>query len=178
MDYMRTELINRFTAAPFTVTINGAATLDCIWIPSISEHEAAPTLIFCNPNSGYYETTYYQTEWLDFYTSHGINLVLWNYRGYSRSPGTPDPNVICSDGEVLVRYLRKERGVKILGIHGESIGGFFATQLALRCNLDFLFCDRSFASINEICYYDFGIIASFLFSVIMRWKLESSMSFL
>jgi hypothetical protein len=26
-----------------------------------------------------------QSEWLDYYVNLGVNLVVWNYRGYGRS---------------------------------------------------------------------------------------------
>ena len=48
-------------------------------------------MILCNPNMGYAEAQQYSSPWLDFYLNHGINIVLWNYRGYSKSTGVPTP---------------------------------------------------------------------------------------
>ena len=47
--------------------------------------EEPATVIFCNPNACFYEYLAYQTEWVDYYHSLGVNLVIWNYRGYGRS---------------------------------------------------------------------------------------------
>lgn len=56
-----------------------------------------PTMIFCNPNAGFAEFFQYQSDWLDYYVQMGINVFVWNYRGYSLSEGTPSPRVLSSD---------------------------------------------------------------------------------
>jgi hypothetical protein len=52
-----------------------------------------PTMIFCNPNAGYAEIFQYQSDWLEYYVKNGINVFVWNYRGYSLSEGVPSPKV-------------------------------------------------------------------------------------
>ena len=42
-------------------------------------------MIYCNPNAGYYETLFFDSEWIDFYLQQGVNICLWNYRGYGFS---------------------------------------------------------------------------------------------
>ena len=44
-----------------------------------------PTMVFCNPNASVYELLSMQSEWLEYYINLGVNLVVWNYRGYGRS---------------------------------------------------------------------------------------------
>jgi hypothetical protein len=55
--------------------------------------DSYPTMIFCNPNAGYAEFLYYQSEWLDYYVNNGINMFVWNYRGFGLSEGNPTPKV-------------------------------------------------------------------------------------
>lgn len=50
-------------------------------------------MIFCNPNAGFAEYFQYQSDWLDYYIHMGINVFVWNYRGFSLSEGQPDPKV-------------------------------------------------------------------------------------
>lgn len=58
-----------------------------------------PTMLFCNPNACFYEYLYYQTEWVDFYVNMGVNVVIWNYRGYGRSQsGSISPTAFMKDG--------------------------------------------------------------------------------
>ena len=52
-----------------------------------------PTMIFCNPNAGFAEYFQYQSDWLDYYIHMGINVFIWNYRGFGLSEGFPDPKV-------------------------------------------------------------------------------------
>lgn len=43
-------------------------------------------VLFCNPNAAFYEYLNYQTEWMHFYTHVlGMNMIIFNYRGYGRS---------------------------------------------------------------------------------------------
>ena len=53
-----------------------------------------PTMLFCNPNGAQYETIFHDTRWANFYLSQGMNIFLWNYRGFGESSGVPDPNVL------------------------------------------------------------------------------------
>ncbi len=52
-----------------------------------------PTMIFCNPNAGFAEFFQYQSDWLDYYVNMGINVFVWNYRGFGLSEGVPSPKV-------------------------------------------------------------------------------------
>jgi len=108
------------------------------------------TVIVCCPNSTFYEYSFHENEWIDLYLRNGINVFLWNYRGYGRSTGTPSPHILKKDGEYIVDYLRREMGIKRLGAHGESVGGVIAAHLAKAKSLDFLYLDRNFANLSQI----------------------------
>jgi dipeptidyl aminopeptidase/acylaminoacyl peptidase len=62
----------------------------------------------------------------------GVDLLVFDYRGYGRNPGSPSFEGIQLDTEAAYRYLRNERGVapEELIIHGHSIGTLPATELA------------------------------------------------
>jgi hypothetical protein len=64
-----------------------------------------PMLVYCNPNAGYYETLALESEWVEFYTEKGVNVCLWNYRGYAKSQGTPTPQVNYLYLELVCRWL-------------------------------------------------------------------------
>ena len=65
--------------------------LDCMFIKADNKdnaefnHKPQSTILFCNPNACFYEYLHYQTEWIDYYHNLGVNIVIWNYREYSRS---------------------------------------------------------------------------------------------
>ena len=73
-------------------------------------------MIFCNPNAGSAEYFQYQSDWLDYYVNMGINVFVWNYRGFGLSEGDPSPSVklIClklfqnikEDSEIVANYVK------------------------------------------------------------------------
>jgi hypothetical protein len=87
---------------------------------------------------------------LDF----GINVVLWNYRGYGNSTGIPTPTTNRLDAELVCQWarlktseaVRDKKSVKI-GVHGISIGGLAAAHLGRIGSVEFMFLDRTFSNI-------------------------------
>lgn len=91
---------------------------------------------------------------MDYYYSKGFNLFLWNYRGYGRSKGRPSFKNIKGDSIDIVKYLKTNFNLTLIGAHGESLGGAFAAHMAYKCNLDFVFVDRCFSSVDLIAKYN------------------------
>lgn len=79
-----------------------------------------------------------------YHTIRQFNVILFNYRGCGRSEGYPTIRTICRDAEDLVEFLinpfgsknhnqktpRFGLGIPSLGVHGRSIGGAAAIQVA------------------------------------------------
>jgi hypothetical protein len=173
---MRIELESRYYCEQVWLKV-GKVQLDCMLI-SNPEGMDMPTIIFCNPNAGLYEFAYYQSEWLDYYISLGINVFLWNYRGYGRSGGSPSPENLKQDGQAVVEYLRNTKNARILGVHGESLGGIIAVHLARTCEIDFLFVDRGFGNIADVVMFSFGKWARLLLQSLTRWDFNYSLEYL
>ena len=95
----------------------------------------------------------------------GISVFLWNYRGYGRSQGKANIERIKKDGEVIVNYLRTQKLVTKLGVHGESLGGCIAIYLAKECVLDFLIADRTFSSLSAVAFFNFGRLAYWIYKL-------------
>lgn len=103
----------------------------------------------------------------------GVNVVVWNYRGYGRSTGgrTISPTAIMKDGEKVYQYVRSNLVQGKLGVHGESLGGCAASYIARKCKVDFVFVDRTFASLVDVAYWTFGGRAvGILFKIFTRWS--------
>lgn len=122
--------------------------IDCILIKNSKTPVDSSVLIFCNPNGGLYEYSCYQNQWLEFYITNGIDLCLWNYRGYGRSLGSPSSNGLRADGQAVYNFLSKVKMYNSIGVHGESIGGMVASYIARYNNIQFLFADRTFSSLE------------------------------
>lgn len=58
-------------------------------------------MIVCCPNMGFAEAQERSSIWLNYYLNFGINVVLWNYRGYGMSTGIPSPSNLRSDAEIV-----------------------------------------------------------------------------
>jgi alpha/beta superfamily hydrolase len=87
----------------------------------------------------------------------GINIVLWNYRGYGRSKNRCwkwlTSHQMQRDGEYVVQYVRSNYAQGKLGIHGTSLGGSVASYAASKCVVDYVLIDRTFSSLPEIAYW-------------------------
>eukprot|EP00602_Paraphysomonas_sp_CaronLab_P013816 CAMPEP_0185041582 /NCGR_PEP_ID=MMETSP1103-20130426/41078_1 /TAXON_ID=36769 /ORGANISM="Paraphysomonas bandaiensis, Strain Caron Lab Isolate" /LENGTH=770 /DNA_ID=CAMNT_0027581383 /DNA_START=370 /DNA_END=2682 /DNA_ORIENTATION=+ len=113
-----------------------------------------PTVLFCPPNAGFYECfamAPLKSSWLGFYMQRlGMNVCVFNYRGYGDSSGVPDPSRIKADGLAVAEYLKEALNVKYLYLHGESIGGMVACHIARRCESSALVCDRTFVCLEAV----------------------------
>lgn len=84
----RAYLAHKYGGKQFWVKRDFSVSIDCMIIPHRRSGEldrSAPTIILCNPNAITYEYINLQSEYLDFYTQNGVNVVVWNYRGFGRS---------------------------------------------------------------------------------------------
>lgn len=62
---MRVELEMRFKAERIWIEGDGNTKIDCMFVPGFQiqdpeEIKTFPTIVFCNPNAGYYEYCFYQ----------------------------------------------------------------------------------------------------------------------
>ena len=125
-------------------------------------------MIFCNPNAAYYEYLYYQVEWIRYYTSSGINVFLWNYRGYGRSTGTLSVGGLKADTSAIFNYIKTKRQSQRIGVHGESLGGAVATYMARHHEVCFLFADRTFATLGDAAYHMIGRVGRILLHLVQE----------
>jgi alpha-beta hydrolase superfamily lysophospholipase len=85
--------------------------------------------------------------WLEL----GLNVFLFDYRGFGRSEGRPDEEGTYRDGQGAVQWLR-QRGFdsqQIIAL-GKSLGGGIASELALRDPLAALILQSTFSGISDI----------------------------
>ena len=59
------------------------------------------TFVLCNPNAMSYQhmINYPHAYYLKYFLNKQINVFVWNYRGYGRTKGEPDPKLFKYDGE-------------------------------------------------------------------------------
>jgi len=59
----------------------------------------------------------------------GINLYVFDYRGYGRSSGEPEVANMQSDALQIYDYVRQQSKAKLI-VHGQSLGSFMAAHVA------------------------------------------------
>ena len=133
----------------------------------IPKYISKPTFILCNPNAMFYQYMVNQPHayYLRFFLNKNINVLVWNYRGYGLSTGTPTPSNIRQDGDQLLRYLRQTLGLTgKIGVYGRSLGGVVVSHLVDK--VDFIFADRTFSNFDVLANRKFySPISKYLFKL-------------
>jgi uncharacterized protein len=115
------------------------------YIPAAQEKGA---LLFCHGNAGNMSDT---LEHIRVLHEMDLSLLVFDYRGYGRSEGKPTEEGTYLDAEAawdhLIR-LGKHPGKVI--VHGQSLGGAVAAEVALRKKPAALVIESTFTSIPDL----------------------------
>ena len=89
---------------------------------------------------------------LQFFARLGVSLFEVDYRGYGKSEGSPDEAGLYRDANAAYQYLLEARAHKPRDIllHGQSLGGAVAIDLASRRECGGLIVESSFTSAREM----------------------------
>ncbi len=105
--------------------------------------------------------------------------MIWNYRGYGRTKGSPNPNNLKQDGDDLLDHMKIKMQLKgPFGIYGRSLGGIVASHLADKVQMTI--CDRTFSSVDDIASWKFysPITTKVLKLATCGWKVNNDLNFL
>jgi len=105
------------------------------------------TILFCHGNYG---NISYSDFLVDICHKNRINLLIFDYSGYGKSPGYPTQRQICEDGEKAYQYLRQTLSPEDIIIWGMSLGGAVATHIASRHPCSHLILMSTFSSLDGI----------------------------
>lgn len=104
------------------------------------------TVLFCHGNGGNISHREYIVE---ICKRQQLNLLLFDYRGFGKSPGIPSQRHVCEDGERAYAYLRQTVSPNKIIIWGESLGGAVATKIASRNQCALLILMSTFSSLDD-----------------------------
>ncbi|RKX71533.1 alpha/beta hydrolase [candidate division WOR-3 bacterium] len=115
------------------------------FIPGQSDR---PVLLFCHGNAG---NISHRLDAIRIFHELGVSVLIFDYRGYGQSGGSPSELGTYQDGEAVWEYLRR-RGFSAdqIIIYGRSLGGGIATELARRRNPAALILEATFTSIPDL----------------------------
>ncbi len=113
--------------------------------PGSSEARPAPLAVFFHGNA---ELIDHQYSAVEDYQRLGCSVLLPEYRGYGRSSGSPSERKIVDDALFFVDEVlkRPEIDASRLILHGRSLGGGPAAQVAARRKPSALILESTFAS--------------------------------
>lgn len=151
--------------------------LEGVYFESSSSHLTEnATIILFGGNGELYQNR--DEEEIKRYLDKGMNVVIFNYRGYGRSTGTPDPVGVALDGEAALHWV-KRKGVldnKIV-LSGWSLGGAVAAEVAGNHKDVNVICDRTFKSLHRAVHNWGGAALEWLLSIGTRgWDLRPSIA--
>lgn len=116
------------------------------WVPA---PQARWTVLHFHGNAG---NIGHRLEHLQLLHGLGVNVLLFDYRGYGRSSGRTQEAGLYQDAEAAWTNLVQARGIApgAIVLHGQSMGGAVAAWLAARREPAALVLESTFTSVPEL----------------------------
>ncbi len=134
-------------------------------------HEGARRVVlFLHGNAG---NISHRRESVAIFHSLGLDVLIFDYRGYGNSSGTPDEQGLYRDAAAAWRYLTEVRGIppEDIVIFGRSLGGAVAAQLAAEVNAAGVIIESSFSSARDFANAVFPLLSRL---VILRYRFAAA----
>jgi pimeloyl-ACP methyl ester carboxylesterase len=132
-------------ATELTIASTDGVTLHAAYVPGTEPF----TLLYCHGQGGDITDSWPRIELLE---PLGYNLLIWDYRGFGRSTGTPSERGIHDDEEALWNAVVAMAGVDAarLVYYGRSFGGAPCIDLASRHAPAALVEESTFTSVDAL----------------------------
>ncbi|UCE60877.1 MAG: alpha/beta hydrolase [Phycisphaerales bacterium] len=111
--------------------------------------QARGTILFCHGNAGNISDRLFDVK--EFH-SLGFNVLIFDYRGYGRSSGSPNEVGTYVDAETAWRFLTQTVGepAQRIVLFGRSLGGAVAIELAHRHTPAALVVESTFTNLVDV----------------------------
>lgn len=132
------------------------------WFIKSSKAPPVATVLFSHGNAGNIAD---RIDRIRTWRTLGVDVLLYDYRGFGRSTGEPHEEGTYRDGRAAYDYLLKNRGVDParLVLMGESLGCAISIQLALDRKAAGLVLEAPFASIPHMAAAIYPFLPAKLF---------------
>lgn len=121
------------------------------------------SLLCCHGNAG---NIGHRLEKISLLHKMGVNIFIFDYRGYGRSKGRPSEGGIYLDVKAAYDYLVNERKIKPehIILYGESLGCAAIIHLAAKERVGALIAEGAFTRGRDMAKRIYPFLPSFLFS--------------
>jgi len=110
---------------------------------------AGKVVLFCHGNGG---NISHRLETIKTVTDLGCDILVFDYRGYGRSDGSPSESAFYADASACYDWLRQHKGwaASDIVLFGRSLGGAVAVDLASRRACGGLIVESSLTSVADM----------------------------
>ncbi len=128
----------------------------------IQSKKPRATLLFCHGNAG---NISHRLEKIRILNRLDLNILIFDYRGYGRSEGSPSEHGLYIDAETAYRYLIniKKISPEMIVVFGESLGAAVAVDLAYKHYLGGIIIEGGFPSVRDMAKKLFPFIPGFVY---------------
>lgn len=138
----------------FWIAAAGGERVEAWYLPALGASGGGakhPLLMYCHGNAELIDDNMVRAE---EWSKRGFAVLLPEYRGYGRSQGSPSQNAITED---LLKFYdwavsRPEVDASRVFIHGRSLGGGVAAQIAARRPTAGLVLESTFTSVASFAW--------------------------
>jgi fermentation-respiration switch protein FrsA (DUF1100 family) len=137
------------------VTLNG-------WL--FKNPNARSTVIFAHGNAGNISDRLFKVK---FFYDLGLNVFIFDYRGYGKSKGKPSEAGVYLDAQGAYDYLKSRNDVNMdtIILYGASLGGAVVIDLATHRNAALLVVEASFSNASDMAHIHYPFVPSFFLSL-------------
>lgn len=107
------------------------------------------TVLFCHGNAG---NIGHRIEIIDMFFRLGLDVFIFDYRGYGRSQGNPSEEGLYLDAQSAYKYLIDKRNLneESIVVYGKSMGANVAIELCSKVRPAAFISESAFASAAEM----------------------------
>ncbi|MDH5444041.1 MAG: alpha/beta hydrolase [Gammaproteobacteria bacterium] len=115
----------------------------------VPAENATVTMLFSHGNAG---NISHRLESIALYNSLGMNVLIYDYRGYGQSTGKISEQGFYQDIDAMWRVLTEQKGIRAENIilFGRSLGAAIASQLATRVKAGAVIIESPFTSVPDM----------------------------
>lgn len=131
---------------------------------------ARQVVLFLHGNAG---NISHRRESLEIFHRLGLNVLIFDYRGYGNSEGRPSERGLYRDADAAWRWLVESRGFvgSEIVLFGRSLGGVVAAQLASRVRPRKLIVESAFSSARDVARELFPLLSRL---VLLRFEFDAT----